>query len=328
MNETLPLLTQVELEVSRLLYVEELNETAISDRLGLPLEKVKHLVKSVQRKRDFLWRNYGFKEMVTEFQRTFRCMRVNAVEDRKGVEHTYNIDYSDLFTLLDPKQASKLDLENVGYSAYMFEAKLTDDMYCLLPPSAWECLRHLEVVATRTGNLAQKRFEDFMRHRRFKRFYGLIMKPPSDLAVYEKRLKSYYEDMGGLINVLTLAEETELDRHLDTNIQYLESLVESKTLLPIEDCVAQEDWGKNDQVYKKTLDYLSRIREYRSENNEVDALALAITYYLTDRHYYSRRRAYRLVSHSPRPLRAFIVKLPFYQRQTQSSLSLFVLILI
>jgi hypothetical protein len=304
MEEELPLLTDTELEVYRLKRLEDVEDAEISERIGLPIKKVQQIVKSIERKRKILWRGHRLRLLTTNFLRALRCNLVYSLEEKDSVKHIFNIDYSDLYVYLDPEQASPRDLENLGYINYMLKAKLPEDKYCLLPPSAWELLTHLEKVAHQTRQLAS--FRDLMKNRHIERFYKFLQLPPSNLAVYEEKLKDYYDNMGGLLNILALGDRMKRSSHLKTSLENLKQLTDERKLLPIEEVVGESGkWKKNDSVYQRTLGFLNGMRLDSEINNRVDALNLAITYDLTDEYYKSDKLFYRLVTHSRLPLKAF-----------------------
>lgn len=303
MKEVLPVLTKAELEIYKMKHAEDIDIGEISERTGVPQEKVQQLLKSIERKRKILWRSYRLRSLSGNFLGALRCARTYSLEEIDNVKHVFNIDYSDLYVYLDPGQASPRDLENLGFIHYMLDAKLPEDEYCLLPPSAWELLRHLEKVGERTKQLAS--FRDIMKIRRIERFYKFIESPPSNLAVYEEKLKDYYLKMGGLLDILALGDKMKLGSHLRTNLENLKHLTDEKKLMPLEAVTEGGEWRKNDDVYNSTLAFLNRIRLDSEINNRVDALNIAITYGLTEEYYSSRNFFYRLVSHSRLPLAAF-----------------------
>ncbi|MDR0374055.1 MAG: hypothetical protein LBI79_11035 [Nitrososphaerota archaeon] len=302
------LLTPEELAV-RILKAQHMSNKYISAVTSFSPERIRTISESIDKKNRIAARHQEFYSLSSKYSRILRMTETYYGEVDNDVAHVFNLDFSDIHIYLNPIQTSSQDQSNIGCIHYMFDLKQPNHRYCMLPPVAWELLHHTYMTYVKVKQ--NSNFDLFIKNKKIKKFYNSIKdadkKNPS---ISGNDLLHHYKGAGGLLGILSLAQQDMLDEKLMQELSDLRIMTtEKKIILPMEETKRNAKQVKiNDNIYKKAFSNLTYCRPHNSLNNHVDASSLAITYSLNEGNITKGNKQdafYRLISSSKLPLEAF-----------------------
>jgi len=308
---------------------KSINEIVTEDKSQIYSYKVvKDILRRIDRKAYVFSRYDALYELISTYSLAFEVGKIYYEEKAAGIDHEFNIDYSDIHEYLYPHDAlgnrntivSKNDFGSINYMLNPQHKK----KYFMTPPTVCELIKKLhllheqvirwsELDITNSQNKLQKLSP------KISEFCNVIDNwDGKNIEVISRRLMSSYVDMGNFLEILTLVSENKLKARLAYDYSTVKNMLSGVVPALPEDLA--EDIGQIEtkdkekrSIYDKALSRLNDCRPYyigenneifyRDKNNEIDAANFAITYYLTER--YNETKFYRFVSHSRHHTKAF-----------------------
>ena len=253
-------------------------------------------LKGLHRKIRVVSRERVFYSLLLKYQRIFTIAQDHYAEKVENCNHVFNIDFSDLYTYLNPTQATPEDRANIGCIYYIFAFKSDNHRYCILPTTTWKLLNRVyETYESAKRDYKIKSFNKFLNNTQIYNFYHSL-----DEGNAFDTLIQHYKDAGGLEGIVKETLNCEIDEQDIQSIQDkelkqkilvipkmvkdLKKMLKDKVIEPLEDFVKDKDLTKievQENEYNEILTSLDAT-EYKNDTfKKVVALHFTITCGLT-----------------------------------------------
>ncbi|MCL1977547.1 MAG: hypothetical protein FWG55_05555 [Candidatus Bathyarchaeota archaeon] len=285
-------------------------------------EEVQNILNRIDKKAILFSRYDALHYLVSTYSLACEMGKTYYEEKYAGINHEFNIDYSDIHAYLYPVEAmgnqNKIISNNdLGSINYMLESA-SKKKYFMTPPTIYELIKKLDLMHDDVVQLSNL---EINKHGKIAEFCKVVDSwDGKNPEVFSGKLMEHYIAMGNFLDILALVDEKQLGARLAHNYSTVKTLLDG-IIPPMGESLA-EDIGQIEtkegiegikSIYSKALSKLNDCRPYfldetkkiyyRDENNEIDAANFAITYNLTEKH--GKDTFYRFVSHSRQHAKAF-----------------------
>jgi len=253
-------------------------------------------------------REHIFYSLLSKYRRILELAQEHYEEKEDKRSHVFSIDFSDLYTYLNPRQANPDAKANIGCIYYIFGFKSENHRYCVLPTTTWKLLNHIfETFKEVKKKIRIGDFDKFINDKQIKNFYNCLNEMDENNL---DALMRCYADTGGLAGVINktlkyrpdeqvlqhkLAEQV-LQNKLDDDLRQrvivipkmlddFQKMLEAKIVEPLENFVKDEDVTKVKIEKNRYNEALANLNVYGCKTDvdkKVAAAHFAITYSLTE----------------------------------------------
>jgi hypothetical protein len=272
--------------------------------------KVRQCLAEIDRKAYVSARYEAVYDIIDKYLRVFKVAKEHLEEKIKVERHVFNIDFSNIYTYLNPSNAFRpnelISVNNIGSIYTMLDSKYAKE-YCMLPPTIWELMNKLKV--TRDILDQNSNIDAVNRIPAMELFHDTLNKwDGTDSDALSGKVMHQYNSMKPFSDILLLVDENKLSKRLQHNHKNIREMLSNLTR-PIDAFVDDiENVKINEPIYKRALNNLSWRRPWLTINNQIDAANVAITYDLTEKcaaEDKKQKTVYRFLSQSRQTSDAF-----------------------